>query len=68
MKPQDFSKTTNLCRSVRKFQFFVLAATPIDSKRRAETWKRNRRALVRSTVKSSKKEFFSLGLFNSWNT
>jgi len=26
---------------------FCIAATPVDSKRRAETWKRNRRALVR---------------------
>ena len=36
---------------------FSLAATPVDSKRRAETWKRNRRALVRNI-------FFSLIVLN----
>ncbi len=29
------------------FELFI-AATPMDSKRRAETWKKNRRALVRN--------------------
>jgi len=29
------------------FRIFCIAASPVDSKRRAETWKKNRRALVR---------------------
>jgi hypothetical protein len=44
MRPQDFSNEIfNLINLIKIF----LAATPIDSKRRAETWKKNRRALVR---------------------
>jgi hypothetical protein len=48
MRPQDFSMIFFV-----EFHFLLLifvAATPIDSKRRAETWKRNRRALVRDFI------------------
>ena len=53
--------------SFRSFDLIVTplrysAATPIDSKRRAETWKRNRRALVRTFSFTSEKKTWGVSL------
>lgn len=52
-KPSDFSKCV-ICLPKSYFTmlgfFVVITSSPMDSKRRAESWKKNRRALAYSTV------------------